>query len=85
MARIGFGVSTVSLLTDFHHSANLGELQVVGSIVHCGNRLNCAQAHISNAAGQLLASGRGHFYNTQTVLAEVADRLVQPTKGSEPR
>ncbi|MHC8320486.1 PaaI family thioesterase [Pseudomonas sp. GB2N2] len=85
MARTGFGVSTVSLHTDFHHAASLGELQVVGRIVHRGNRLNCAEAHISDAMGQLLASGRGHFYNTHTVLPEVADRLVNPTKGFEPR
>lgn len=85
MARTGFGVSTVSLHTDFHNTASLGELQVVGNIVHRGHRLNCAEAHIIDDAGNLLASGRGHFYNTRTVLTEVADRLAHPPQGVEPR
>lgn len=85
MARTGFGVSTVSLHTDFHHPAGMGDLTVIGSIVHLGNRLSCAEAHISDTAGNLLASGRGNFYNTHTALPEVADRLAQTTKGFEPR
>ncbi|MCM2459337.1 PaaI family thioesterase [Pseudomonas sp. CG7] len=77
MAATGCGTSTVDLHTDFHRGANLGELRIIGELIHRGNRLSCAHARISDGSGALVASGRGNFYNSRDVLPEVAARLQE--------
>lgn len=84
MASTGHGVSTVDLHTDFHRGADLGVLHVSGQLIHRGNRLNCAQARITDGSGILIASGRGNFYSTRDALPEVAARLQESPSGPTP-
>lgn len=65
LAATGHSVSTINLHTDFHRGASLGELRVIGRILHQGGRVCSSEAFILDAEGTLLASGRGTFYKAK--------------------
>lgn len=65
LAISGRGVSTVSLHTDFHRAASLGELRIEGRVVHQGGRICTAEALILDSEGGLVASGRCTIYQAR--------------------
>ena len=69
MAHTGVSLSTVDLRLDFHQAASPGELRIKGTAVHQGRKLSCADVQIFDAAGRLIASGRGTFYTPRVETA----------------
>ena len=59
--RTGRGVPTVDLRVDYHAAAMPGDLTVKGRIVKAGGHLSTAEAHVYDAGGKLVASGRGVY------------------------
>jgi len=59
--RTGRGVPTVDLRVDYHTAAMPGDLTVKGRIVKAGGQLSTAEAHVYDAGGKLVASGRGVY------------------------
>ena len=64
VARTGRGVPTIDLRVDFHAAAMPGDLTAKGRIVRFGGQFSTAEAHVYDAAGKLLASGRGTYLTT---------------------
>lgn len=67
LAATGQVVSTVSLHTDFHRAASLGELHIEGRVLHQGRRICTAEAFVRDDAGTLLASGRCTIYKSRDI------------------
>lgn len=65
LAATGQVVSTVSLHTDFHRAASLGELHIEGRVLHQGGRICTAEAFVRDDTGTLLASGRCTIYKSR--------------------
>ena len=59
--RTGRGVPTVDLRVDYHAAAMPGDLTVKGRVVKAGGQLSTAEAHVYDAGGKLVASGRGVY------------------------
>ena len=57
----GRGVPTVDLRVDYHAPAMPGDLIAKGRVVKAGGQISTAEAHIYDANGKLLASGRGVY------------------------
>ena len=57
--KTGRGVPTIDMRVDYHAAAMPGDLTVRGKIVRMGGQFSTAEAHVFDAAGKLLASGRG--------------------------
>src|SRR5579862_1789726 len=60
--KLGRGVPTIDLRVDYHAAAMPGDLTIRGKAVRMGGQLSTAEAHIYDAAGKLLASGRGTYF-----------------------
>ncbi len=60
--RIGRGVPTIDLRVDYHAAAMPGDLTVKGRVVKAGGQFSTAEAHVYDAQGKLLASGRGTYF-----------------------
>ena len=60
--RTGRGVPTVDLRVDYHAAAMPGDLTVKGRVVKAGGQFSTAEAHVYDAEGKLLASGRGTYF-----------------------
>ena len=60
-ARLGRGVPTVDLRTDFHKAALPGPLVARAQIVRLGRTLATAEARVYDEKGDLVASGRGVY------------------------
>ena len=60
--KTGRGVPTVDMRVDYHAAAMPGDLTVRGRIVRMGGQFSTAEAHVFDAAGKLLASGRGTYF-----------------------
>lgn len=73
LAATGQVVSTVSLHTDFHRAASLGELHIEGRVLHQGGRICTAEAFVRDDAGTLLASGRCTIYKSRDIHPALAD------------
>jgi uncharacterized protein (TIGR00369 family) len=56
----GRGVPTVDLRVDYHSPAR-GDLRAVGKAIKLGKQFSTAEAHIYDASGKLVASGRGVY------------------------
>ncbi|MGP3791513.1 PaaI family thioesterase [Pseudomonas sp. B392_1p] len=67
LAATGQAVSTVSLHTDFHRAASLGELHIEGRVLHQGGRICTAEAFIRDDVGTLLASGRCTIHKSREI------------------
>jgi uncharacterized protein (TIGR00369 family) len=59
--KLGRGVPTVDLRVDYHSAAMPGDLKVRGKVVRMGSMVSTAEAHVHDANGKLLASGRGTY------------------------
>jgi uncharacterized protein (TIGR00369 family) len=58
----GRGVPTIDLRIDYHAAAMPGDLTARGKVVRIGGQFSTAEAHIYDAEGKLLASGRGTYF-----------------------
>ena len=61
--KTGRGVPTVDLRVDYHAAAMPGDLTARGKVVRMGGQFSTAEAHIYDAKGKLIASGRGTYFN----------------------
>jgi uncharacterized protein (TIGR00369 family) len=61
LRKTGRGVPTIDLRVDYHSLATPGDLTVRGKIVRVGGQISTAEAHVYDARGKLLASGRGTY------------------------
>jgi uncharacterized protein (TIGR00369 family) len=52
----------VDLRVDYHAAAMPGDLIVKGRVVKAGGQFSTSEAHVYDAAGKLLASGRGTYF-----------------------
>lgn len=59
--KTGRGVPTIDMRVDYHAVAMPGDLTIKGKVVRMGSQFSCAEAHIYDASGKLLASGRGTY------------------------
>lgn len=60
--RTGRGVPTIDMRVDYHAAAMPGDLTVKGRVVRSGSQFATAEAHVYDASGKLLASGRGTYF-----------------------
>ena len=60
--KLGRGVPTIDLRVDYHAAATPGDLTIRGKVVRMGGQFSTAEAHVYDAAGKLLASGRGTYF-----------------------
>jgi uncharacterized protein (TIGR00369 family) len=60
--KTGRGVPTIDMRVDYHAAAMPGDLTVRGKVVRMGGQFSTAEAHVFDAAGKLLASGRGTYF-----------------------
>jgi uncharacterized protein (TIGR00369 family) len=60
--KTGRGVPTIDLRIDYHAAATPGDLLIRGKIVRMGGQFSTAEAHVYDAQGKLLASGRGTYF-----------------------
>jgi uncharacterized protein (TIGR00369 family) len=60
--KTGRGVPTIDMRVDYHAAAMPGDLTVRGRIVRMGGQFSTAEAHIFDAQGKLVASGRGTYF-----------------------
>ena len=59
--KLGRGVPTIDMRVDYHAVALPGDLTIKGKVVRMGGQFSTAEAHVFDAAGKLLASGRGTY------------------------
>jgi len=59
--KTGRGVPTIDLRVDYHSPAMPGDLTIRGKVVRMGGQFSTAEAQVFDAAGKLLASGRGTY------------------------
>jgi uncharacterized protein (TIGR00369 family) len=60
--QTGRGVPTIDMRVDYHAAAMPGDLTIRGKIVRMGGQFSTAEAHVFDAQGKLLASGRGTYF-----------------------
>ncbi len=60
--KTGRGVPTIDMRVDYHAAAMPGDLTVRGRIVRMGGQFSTAEAHVLDAQGKLIASGRGTYF-----------------------
>jgi uncharacterized protein (TIGR00369 family) len=68
--RTGRGVPTIDLRVDYHAAAMPGDLIVKGRVVKAGGQFSTAEAHVYDAQGKLLASGRGTYFTAPPSLVK---------------
>lgn len=59
---LGQATPTIDLRIDYHAVARQGDLRVKGRVIRLGKTLGTAEAEVHDAAGRLVASGRGSFF-----------------------
>ncbi len=59
--KTGRGVPTIDMRVDYHAVAMPGDLTIKGKVVRMGSQFSCAEAHVFNSDGKLVASGRGTY------------------------
>jgi uncharacterized protein (TIGR00369 family) len=60
--KLGRGVPTIDLRVDYHSPAMPGDLVIRGKVVRLGSQISTAEAHVYDAQGKLVASGRGTYF-----------------------
>lgn len=63
--KLGRPVPTIDLRVDYHSAAMPGDLICRGKILKVGNQFSSSESFVFDAAGKLLASGRGTYFNAQ--------------------
>jgi uncharacterized protein (TIGR00369 family) len=58
----GRGVPTIDMRVDYHAAAMPGDLTIKGRAIKAGGQFSTAEAQVYDAAGKLLASGRGTYF-----------------------
>jgi|APAga8741243855_1050100.scaffolds.fasta_scaffold00584_7 uncharacterized protein (TIGR00369 family) len=71
VSTTGRGVPTIDLRVDYHRAALPGDLRVKGKVIKFGSQVSTAEAHVYDADGKLVASGRG-VYSTAATAATAA-------------
>ncbi len=61
VGRLGRMVPTLDMRVDYHRLAKPGDLTVKGKVIKFGKQFSVCEARIYDAAGELLASGRGTY------------------------
>jgi len=61
ISRTGRMVPTLDMRVDYHRLAKPGDLTVKGRVIKFGKQFSVCEAHVYDAAGELLASGRGTY------------------------
>jgi uncharacterized protein (TIGR00369 family) len=64
VSKTGRGVPTIDLRVDYHRAAPPGDLRVKGRVIKFGSQVSSAEAHVYDADGKLVASGRGVYSTT---------------------
>jgi uncharacterized protein (TIGR00369 family) len=59
--KLGRPVPTIDLRVDYHAPAMPGDLTIRGQVVRMGGQFSTSEARVFDAAGKLLASGRGTY------------------------
>jgi uncharacterized protein (TIGR00369 family) len=62
LVDLGADWAMVKKLVDYHSAAMPGDLTVRGKAVRMGGQFSTAEAHVYDAQGKLLASGRGTYF-----------------------
>jgi uncharacterized protein (TIGR00369 family) len=60
--KLGRAVPTIDLRVDYHSPAMPGDLAIRGEAVRIGGQFSTAEAHVHDAQGKLVASGRGTYF-----------------------
>jgi uncharacterized protein (TIGR00369 family) len=59
--HLGRFVPTIDMRVDYHRLAKPGDLSVKGRVIKLGRQFSVCEAEIRDAAGELIASGRGTY------------------------
>ena len=59
--HLGRMVPTIDMRVDYHRLAKPGDLTVKGRVLKLGRQFSVCEAEIRDAAGELIASGRGTY------------------------
>ena len=59
--HLGRMAPTIDMRVDYHRLAKPGDLTVKGRVVKLGRQFSLCEAEIRDAAGELIASGRGTY------------------------
>jgi uncharacterized protein (TIGR00369 family) len=59
--HIGHMVPTIDMRVDYHRLAKPGDLTAKGKVIKLGRQFSLCEAEIRDAAGELIASGRGAY------------------------
>ncbi|HEX2197299.1 MAG TPA: PaaI family thioesterase [Burkholderiales bacterium] len=59
--QLGRMVPTIDMRVDYHRLAKPGDLTVKGRVVKLGRQFSVCEAEVRDAAGELIASGRGTY------------------------
>ena len=63
--KFGRPVPTIDLRVDYHSAAMPGDLICRGKTLKVGNQFSSSESFVFDAAGKLLASGRGTYFSAQ--------------------
>jgi uncharacterized protein (TIGR00369 family) len=63
--HLGRFVPTIDMRVDYHRLAKPGDLTVKGRIIKLGRQFSVCEAEIRDAAGELVASGRGTYLTAE--------------------
>ena len=61
--KLGHALPTIDLRTDYHKAVPGGTVRARGGVIKAGRTIVTAEARIFDAAGALVASGRGAYLN----------------------
>jgi uncharacterized protein (TIGR00369 family) len=59
--HLGRMVPTIDMRVDYHRLAKPGDLTAKGRVIKLGRQFSVCEAEIRDAAGELIASGRGSY------------------------
>ncbi len=63
--HLGRFVPTIDMRVDYHRLARPGDLTVKGRVIKLGRQFSVCEAEIRDAAGDLIASGRGTYVTSE--------------------
>ena len=63
--HLGRFVPTIDMRVDYHRLAKPGDLTVKGRVIKLGRQFSACEAEIRDAAGELVASGRGTYLTAE--------------------